>query len=81
MAEVLKAMPKRKPRARRHPWDEWTDGQVRKIKRGQDYAGTTEAMRVRLYSVARDSKKKLEIVVDREADEITFQMINQPAED
>jgi hypothetical protein len=38
-------------------------------------------MRVRLYSVARDQGKKLEIDVDRDAETITFQMIDKPAED
>jgi hypothetical protein len=68
MAEVLKTMPKRKGRATLHPWGEWSDGQVRKIKQGEDYPGKTEAMRVRLYSKARELGKKLEIVVDRDAD-------------
>lgn len=81
MAEILKAMPKRKPRATRHPWGEWTDGQIRKIKRGEDFSGKLEAMRVRLYSVARDQGKKLEIDVDRDAETITFQMRDKtPAE-
>lgn len=81
MAEVLETMPKRKPRATRHPWDEWTDGKVRVIKRGEDFSGKVEPMRVRLYSVANDIDKKLEIVVDRGAEEITFQFRDKTPED
>lgn len=81
MAEVLETMPKRKPRATRHPWDEWADGKPRVIKQGEDFSGKLEPMRVRLYSVARDRGKKLEIVVDKDAGAISFQMLDKPAED
>lgn len=81
MATKLSAMPERKARATTHPWGEWTDGSVWKIKQGEDFAGKVEPMRVRLYSKARELGKKLEIVVDRDAATITFQMVDQPTED
>jgi hypothetical protein len=81
MATRLKEMPARKGRASLHPWKDWTDGSVWKIKQGEDFSGKLEPMRVRLYSKARELGKKLEIVVDRDAETITFQMVDQPSED
>jgi hypothetical protein len=81
MAKVLDEMPQRSPRATRHPWDEWSDGQVRVIARGTDFKSKLEAMRTRLYAVARAKDKKLEIVVNREEETITFQMLPKPTED
>lgn len=80
MAELLKTMPQRKARATVHPWGEWTDGQVRKIKQGEDFSGKLEPMRVRLYSKARELGKKLEILVDRKDETITFQMLDTDAD-
>lgn len=75
MAELLNEMP---PKARRtHPWDEWSDGQVRKIYQGTDFKGAVESMRTQIYGKARDLGKAVELDVDRDAKTITFRMIDK----
>lgn len=50
---VLDDFPEAGP-APRHPWDTWTDGRPRVIRRGRHFdAETTEGMRATLYSYAR----------------------------
>lgn len=70
MATKLAAMPKKR---RGHPWDEWTDGSAWRIRKGEDFQGQVESMRVRLYGKAREIGKELSIQVDKEAETITFQ--------
>lgn len=71
MATKLAAMPVKR---RGHPWDEWSDGSAWSIKRGEDFPGQLESMRVRLYSKAKELGKNLEIMVDKEAETIAFRM-------
>lgn len=77
MAIKLSEMPAKRGRGHTHPWDVWTDGSAWKVTRGTDYPGTTEALRVRLYAKARELGKDLEIVVDRDADEISFRFTDK----
>ena len=53
MARKLEAFPGDRPtQQRRYPWDEWTDGSVWEIRRGEDYDAATENMRVNLHMKA-----------------------------
>lgn len=51
MAEIIED-DSLKPR-RRYPWDEWADGQTRRIRRGVDFDTSAGSMRVQLYQEAR----------------------------
>jgi hypothetical protein len=75
MAELLKEMPKRRGRGQVHPWDEWADGRVWKVKQGEDFQSAVESFRTQLYGKARALGKKLDIFV--EADSVTFQFLEQ----
>ena len=44
---------------RRYPWDEWSDGGVWEITRGEDYDVPTENMRVNLHTRADATGKKV----------------------
>ena len=74
MAQKLDAMPKRRGRATVHPWHEWADGSVWKIKQGEDFQGDLESMRTQLYGKARTLQKVVELVVDKDDQTITFTM-------
>lgn len=52
MAEILDGAAGLTPR-RRYPWDEWTDGQTRRIAKGVDFDCPTYSMRVMIYQRAR----------------------------
>jgi hypothetical protein len=74
MAEKLATMPRRPGRA--HPWKDWTDGSIWKIRRGEDFQSGLESMRTQLYGKARSMTPPMdvELVMDREAETITFRM-------
>src|SRR5205807_7216274 len=50
---------------RRYPWDEWTDGSIWEIERGEDYDVATENMRVNLHMRAKQDVKKLRSTIIR----------------
>lgn len=79
MAQKLDAMPKRRGRATVHPWKDWADGSVWKVKQGEDFGAELESFRTQLYGKARDLGKKLLIDVDKDDQSITFQFL--PLED
>jgi hypothetical protein len=55
MARTLKRFdfPERHAANSRYPWDQWLDGQIWQITRGEDFDISTESMRVRLYPAAK----------------------------
>lgn len=71
MAEKLATMPTSR---RGHPWDEWADGDVWKITKGEDFQSGLESMRTQLYGKARSLNMDVDVVVDRDAGTITFRM-------
>lgn len=75
MAEKLATMPKK---TGRHPWDEWTDGDVWKITQGEDFQSDIESMRTQLYGKARSLRMDVDLVKDVEAGTITFRMTPKP---
>jgi len=64
MAQRINEFPKTTSTTRRYPWDEWCDGSVWKVRRGEDYPGedrisaaarpqgATDDFRKRLYTQA-----------------------------
>lgn len=45
MAQILNDWPGSDTGVRSYPWDEWMDGKVRLLLKGEDYTCTTQAMR------------------------------------
>jgi hypothetical protein len=61
MAKRLEAFPGEGPRGqRRYPWDEWIDGSIWEIRRGEDYDVPTENMRVNLHMKASSLSHKVQ---------------------
>lgn len=60
MAEKVDHLPEldRRP-ARRYPWEDWMDGDVWKLRRGEDFDVEADVFRNRLYSVSAKKGKKV----------------------
>lgn len=83
MAEILTAdaMPERRGRARKYPWDEWCDGQVRRLKRGKDYTCTTRSMSVQIRQHAGALGLSAQVILlgpTEEPDAVQFRMYEKP---
>ncbi len=75
MAEVLKGFefPLHPRRAKqKYPWDEWTDGQVWQIVRGEDFDIRTSVMRTHLSGIARTRKLAYRSTLVRDGDRETL---------
>jgi hypothetical protein len=54
MAETITHFPESQRRpTRRYPWDDWTDGQIWKLVRGEDFDAEADQFRNRLYTQAK----------------------------
>lgn len=52
---MAKVLPKFPPHNNaKYPWDEWLDGQLWQVKRGEDYAPPAEVFRSYIHRVARE---------------------------
>jgi len=71
MSRILDEMPARKTTRARYPWDEWTDGRVWEITRGQDFTVSAINMSRMLYTRARMYSGRFAVTLD--GDVITFQ--------
>lgn len=86
MAEIVpdNTMPPRgKGRAAKYPWDEWADGQTRKITQGEDYTCKTNSMAVQIRQRASDRGLSSQVIVLGPVDKpnaIQFRMINRQEE-
>ena len=58
----------------RYPWEEWTDGQTRKIKQGVDFfANSRDNFRISLYTQAKNRGLGVHTTIKGcEADELIF---------
>lgn len=79
MAKRLDEFPK--PPAggkRKYPWDEWADGSVWEIRRGEDYDVTTENMRVNLHMKAETlfCKARTHRIKDDQGEGLVFQFLH-----
>jgi hypothetical protein len=61
MAEVLDAFPERE-RVGRYPWDDWLNGQIWKLKRGEDFMCKVGSFRN--YAYARAAGRRLALYID-----------------
>ena len=53
MAETLEEYPWHKPHGnRKYPWEQWTDGQIWRAKRNEDYTITSQQLMSRLRTKA-----------------------------
>jgi hypothetical protein len=56
---------------KKYPWEEWLDGNIWRIKKGEDYDIDTENMRIMICNKGRGVGKKIESTI--EDDSIVFQ--------
>lgn len=81
MAEVIEQFPSEQRRAtRRYPWDDWADGRIWKLRRGEDFDANPDQFRNRLYSQAK--KRGLEARTSKTVEEdgtevLVFQMVSR----
>ncbi len=63
---------------RRYPWEEWTDGGVWEIRKGDDYDVDTENMRVNLHLKADALSRKVRTrkLVDESGERLVFQFLD-----
>jgi hypothetical protein len=53
--EIIKAFPAKKPgRPVTYPWPEWSDGQVRRLFRGEDFFAHPKSFRVTIHRTAKN---------------------------
>jgi hypothetical protein len=66
---------------RRYPWDEWTDGAVWEIRRGDDYDVNTENMRVNIHmrADALAVKARTKKINDEQGEGLVFQFFDPDA--
>lgn len=60
MAEIVEGMPGRN-HCKEYPWDEWLDGQTRRLKKGEDFTCPVVNMRSQVYVAAKRLGKKVRI--------------------
>lgn len=77
MAEILDSMPVPVGRPCKYPWDEWMDGQIRIIRRGEDYAITTTGMKAVLAHAATRYGKAVKIA--KRDNTLTFRFDDAPS--
>lgn len=54
MSQIIDTFTSRKGRPPKHPWDEWTDGQSRRLYKGRDFSSELISMRTMIHRKARD---------------------------
>lgn len=54
MGEIIESVDISKGRPAKYPWEEWTDGQSRRLHRGGDFDATLESFRTMVHRKARD---------------------------
>lgn len=57
----------------RYPWEDWTNGQVWKILRGEDFNSTMDAMTHTLYRAAKRTGLRVRVHMDRQLEYFIFQ--------
>jgi hypothetical protein len=75
MADRIEHFPaEQRPPTRRYPWNEWTDGSVWRLVRGEDFDQETDQFRNRLYPQAsrrgmkvRSAKRIEEVINESDA--------------
>lgn len=61
-----------------YPWDEWMDGSVWQIHRGDDFVCTFDSMAVYLRQRAYTHGYRASLRLNREEETITFQFTKKP---
>lgn len=60
MAEIIEAVSRaRGGRRSAYPWDEWLDGQARRLTRGEDFQCLTESFRTMAHTAAKNRGKRI----------------------
>ena len=60
MAEVLEDFDFTRSGRGQHPWDEWFNGKVWKLTRGEDFQGATKNFRITAYTAAKERNLKIQ---------------------
>jgi hypothetical protein len=80
MAEILDGFNFNKNKGKKplYPWAEWTDGQIRQIKQGEDFHCKAQSMSVQIYNKAREKGLTAHVsIINKQEDfdgDIVFQL-------
>lgn len=74
MSEVVKEFEGKRGRPPVYPWEDWMDGEIHKLYKGEDFNGEAKSFRVSAHRTAKSYGLKVhtEIVDDGEAILIEF---------
>lgn len=67
MAKQLDEFPKRQ-RQSKYPWDQWLDGHVWLLRKGEDYETTSPSMRAIATTAAKREGKRLQTRIAQDED-------------
>ena len=59
---------------RKYPWEEWSDGQVRMLTKGEEFSTSLKVMRLSIAGRARSIGKKSRCVTDKENGVLYFKI-------
>ena len=65
MPEILESLPAHTTSQMRYPWDEWLDGQVRRLKAGVDFQCSPDSLEVTARRQASKRKAGLSFIRER----------------
>lgn len=54
MAELIQRFESKKGRPAIYPWDDWSDGNARRLRQGSDFTATLYSFRTMVHRKARD---------------------------
>lgn len=73
MARIVDRVESHRGRPQVHPWDEWTDGQVRELFQGEDFDGQLQSMRTIVHRKARDMGLRARTHINKGHNSITVE--------
>jgi hypothetical protein len=79
MAKQLDEFPRQKRRGK-YPWEEWLNGHVWLLRKGEDYETSSSSMRAIAASAAKSAGKRLRTQVSRDDDD-TETLVIQAVDD
>lgn len=79
MAEKIEAFTIQKTRSSRYPWDEWTDGSIWRITRGEDFDVKPVSVVGTIYSKAKARGLKVTVAYNDDSVEFQFTKTAKPS--
>jgi hypothetical protein len=76
MAQVLQEWPTiSRTRQSKYPWSEWTDGEIRQVRKDEDFTSDVKTFVQGLYAYAKRHNMKVEVRTDADNDIAVFRFV------